>query len=39
MQCFLVVEKAFDRVSRKVMERVIIEKGLPEVFVRRGMSL
>ena len=36
---FVDIEKAFDRVPRKVMERVIGKKGLPEVIVRAMMSL
>ena len=33
------MEKAFDRVPRKVMEGVIRKKGLSEVIVRAVMSL
>ena len=33
------IEKAFDRVPRKVMEWAIRKKGLPEVIVRAVMSL
>ena len=37
--CFVDVEKAFDRVPRKVMEWAMRNKGLPEVIVRAVMSL
>ena len=37
--CFVDVEKAFDRVPRKVLEWVMRKKGLPEVMVRAVMSL
>ena len=37
--CFVNIEKAFDRVPRKVMERAIRKRGLPEVIVRAVMSL
>ena len=37
--CFVDIEKAFDRVPRKVMERAMRQKGLPEVIVRAVMSL
>ena len=37
--CFFLMEKAFDRVPRKVMEWAIIKKGLLEVMVRAVMSL
>ena len=37
--CFLDIEKAFDRVSRKVMEGVIRKKCFPEVIVRTVTSL
>ena len=37
--CFVDIEKAFDRVPRKVMEWAMREKGLPEVIVRAVMSL
>ena len=36
--CFVDIEKAFDRVPRKVMEWVMKKKGLPEVIVRAVMS-
>ena len=37
--CFVDVEKAFDRVPRKVMEWAMKKKGLPEVIVRMVISL
>ena len=37
--CFVNIEKASDRVPRKVMERAIRKKGLPKVIVRAVMSL
>ena len=37
--CFVDMEKAFDRVSRKVMEWAMRKKGLFEVIVRAVMSL
>ena len=37
--CFVDIEKAFDRVPRKVMKWVIRKKGLSEVKVRAVMSL
>ena len=37
--CFVDMEKAFDRVPRKVMEWAIGKKGLSEVTVRAVMSL
>ena len=37
--CFVDMEKAFDRVSRKVMEWAMRKKGLSEVIVRAVMSL
>ena len=37
--CFVDIEKAFDRVPRKVMEWPMRKKGLPEVIVRAVMSL
>ena len=37
--CFVDIEKAFDRVPRKVMEWAMIKKSLPEVIVRAVMSL
>ena len=33
------IEKAFDRVQKKVMEWAMRKKGLPEVIVRAVMSL
>ena len=37
--CFVNIEKAFDRVPRKVMEWALRKKGLPEVIVGAVMSL
>ena len=37
--CFVDMEKAFDRVPRKVMESAMRKKGLSEVMVRAVMSL
>ena len=37
--CFVDMEKAFDRVPRKVMEWAMRKKGLSEVMVRTVMSL
>ena len=37
--CFVDIEKAFDRVSRKVMDWAMRKKGLSEVIVRAAMSL
>ena len=37
--CFVDIEKAFDRVSRKMMEWVIRKKGSPKVTVIAVMSL
>ena len=37
--CFVDLEKAFDRVLRKVLEWAMRKKGLPEVLVRSVMSL
>ena len=36
--CFVDIEKAFDRVTRKVMEWVMKKKDIPEVVVRSVMS-
>ena len=36
--CFVNVEKAFDKVLRKVMEWAMKKTGLPEVYVRAVMS-
>ena len=36
--CFVDLEKAFDRVSRKVMEWALRKKGLAEVLVQAVMS-
>ena len=37
--CFVDIEKAFDRVSRKMMEWAMRKKGLSEIIVRTVMSL
>ena len=37
--CFVDLEKAFDRVPRRVMERAMRKKGLPEILVKAVMSL
>ena len=37
--CFIDLEKAFDRVPRRVMEWAIRKKGLPEILVKAVMSL
>ena len=37
--CFVDIEKAFDRVPRKVMKWAMRKKSLPEVIVRAVMSL
>ena len=37
--CFVGLEKAFDRVPRKVLEWAIRKKGISEVMVRAVMSL
>ena len=37
--CFTDLEKAFDRVPRKVLEWAMRKKGIPEVMVRAVMSL
>ena len=37
--CFVDLEKAFDRVRRKVAEWALRKKGLPEVLVQAVMSL
>ena len=37
--CFVALEKAFERVVRKVLEWAMRKKGIPEFFVRSVMSL
>ena len=37
--CFVVLEVAFDRVPRKLLEWAMRKKGIPEDFVRSVMSL
>ena len=37
--CFDDLEKAFDRVARKVLEWAMRKKGIPEVLVRSVISL
>ena len=37
--CFVDLEKAFDRVPRKVLEWAMSKKGIPEIMVRPVMSL
>ena len=37
--CFVELEKAFDRVPRRVMEWAMRKKGLPEILVKAVMSL
>ena len=37
--CFVAIDKAFDRVPRKVMDWAMRKKGLPEVIIRAMMSL
>ena len=37
--CFVDLEKAFDRVPRKVLEWELRRKEIPEVFVRSVMSM
>ena len=37
--CFVDLEKAFDRVPRKVMEWAMRKRGIPEIMVRAVMSL
>ena len=37
--CFVDIEKAFDKVSGKVMEQAMRKKGIPELIVTALMSL
>ena len=37
--CYVDLEKAFDRASRRVMQWVLRKKGLPEILVKVVMSL
>ena len=37
--CFVDLEKAFDRVLRKVLEWAMKKRGIPEVMVKAVMSL
>ena len=37
--CFVNLDKAFDRVLRKVFEWAMRKKGIPEVLIRSVMSL
>ena len=37
--CFIYLEKAFDRVPRKVLEWALRKRGIPEAIVRAVMSL
>ena len=37
--CFMDLEKAFDRVPRRVMQWALRKKGLPEILVKAVMSL
>ena len=37
--CFVNLDKAFDRVTRKVLEWALRKKGIPEVLARSVMSV
>ena len=37
--CFVDLDKAFDRVPRKVLEWTLRKQGIPDVFMRAVMSL
>ena len=37
--CFVDINKAFDRVARKVLELAMRKKGIPDVLVRSVVSL
>ena len=37
--CFVDLEKAFDRVPKRVMQLALRKKGLPEILVKAVMSL
>ena len=37
--CLVDLEKAFDRVPRKVLQLAMMKKGIPDVLVRSVMSL
>ena len=37
--CFINLKKAFERVSRKILEWAMRKRGIPEVMVRAVMSL
>ena len=37
--CFVDLQKAFDRVSRRIMQWALRKKGLPEILVKAVMNL